>query len=55
VKNISISGGETLLKDCLIDLLEYIRHENIYNQDSSIVLISNGLLMNETFLKAFKN
>ena len=54
VKNISISGGEALLKDCLTDLLDYIRHENTYNQDSSIVLISNGLLMNETFLKAFK-
>ena len=54
VKNVSISGGEALLKDCLIDLLDYIRHKNKYNKDGSIVLISNGLLMNETFLKAFK-
>jgi len=54
VKTLSISGGEVLLKDCLIDLLEYIRYENKYNKDGSIVLISNGLLMNETFLKAFK-
>jgi radical SAM protein with 4Fe4S-binding SPASM domain len=54
VKNISISGGEALLKDCLTDLLDYIRRENIYNRDGSIVVISNGLLMNETFLKAFK-
>ena len=54
VKNISISGGEALLKDCLTDLLEYIRHENVYNRDGSIVLISNGLLMNESLLKAFK-
>ena len=54
VKTITISGGEALLKDGVMDLLEYIRHENIYNKDESIVLISNGLLMNETFLKAFK-
>jgi len=54
VKNISISGGEALLKDCLIDLLDYIRRQDKYNKDSSIVLISNGFLMNEEFLKAFK-
>lgn len=54
VKNVSMSGGEALLKDCLMDLLDYIRRENIYNRDSSIVLISNGLLMNETILKALK-
>jgi radical SAM protein with 4Fe4S-binding SPASM domain len=54
VKAVTISGGEALLKDYTLDLLEYIRTQNIYNQDESIVLISNGLLMNETFLKAFK-
>jgi len=54
VRTVSISGGEALLKDCLTDLLDYIRYKNVYNKDSSIVLISNGLLMNETFLKAFK-
>ena len=54
VKYITISGGEALLKDYLLNLLEYIRAETIYNRDESIVLISNGLLMNETFLKAFK-
>ena len=54
VKTITISGGEALLKDYLIDLLEYIRSQNLYNKDESIVLISNGYLMNETFLKAFK-
>jgi radical SAM protein with 4Fe4S-binding SPASM domain len=54
VKNISISGGEALLKDCLVDLLDYIRHKNVYNKDVSIVIISNGLLMNDEFLKAFK-
>ena len=54
VKNITISGGEALLKDYLTDLLDCIRRENLYNRDGSIVVISNGLLMNETFLKAFK-
>ena len=54
VKNISISGGEALLKDCLLDLLAYVREKNEYNVDEEIVLISNGLIMNETFLKAFK-
>lgn len=54
VKNISISGGEALLKDYLIDLLAYIRDKNKYNIDSDIVLISNGLAMNEDFLAAFK-
>jgi len=54
VKNISISGGEALLKNCLIELLDYIRSKNVYNKDTSIVLISNALLMNEEFLKAFK-
>ena len=54
VKTVSLSGGEALLKDGLIELLAYIRSENMYNRDNSIVLISNGLLMNEAFLKAFK-
>ena len=54
VKVITISGGEALLKDCLIDLLGYIRHENVYNRGESIVLISNGLLMNEGLLESFK-
>ena len=54
VRNVSVSGGEALLKDCLIDLLAYIRENTLYNQDSSIVLISNGLSMNDDFLKAFR-
>jgi len=37
-----------------VDLLKYIRLENMYNRDESIVLITNALLMNETYLKAFK-
>lgn len=54
VENISISGGECLMKDCLIPLLAYVREKNVFNIDSDIVLISNGLLMNEDYLKAFK-
>ena len=54
VKTISISGGEALLKDSLLDILGYIRSKGCFNTDVPIVLISNGLLMNEAFLEAFK-
>lgn len=54
IENISISGGEALLFPYLLELLEYIRKENMFNKDEDIVLISNGLLMNETYLRAFK-
>ncbi len=54
VKNVSISGGEALMKDCLPDILAYIREKNIYNKDEEIVLISNGLLMSEEYLGMFK-
>lgn len=54
VRNISISGGEALLKDCLIDLLAYVREQDIYNKDTKIVLISNGLEMTQEYLEAFK-
>jgi len=54
VKNISISGGEALKKDCLLDILAYIRETGAYNKSDAIVLISNGLLMSEEYLKAFK-
>jgi radical SAM protein with 4Fe4S-binding SPASM domain len=53
VENVSISGGEALLKPELIDILDYIR-EKKFNKGTSIVLISNGLIMNEDFLSAFK-
>ena len=54
VKTISISGGEALLNDSLLDILKYIRSKGCFNTDVPIVLISNGLLMNEAFLEAFK-
>jgi radical SAM protein with 4Fe4S-binding SPASM domain len=53
VEQISISGGEALLKDGLIDILAYIREKNVFSRGSKIVLISNGLAMNERFLAAF--
>lgn len=54
VKTLTISGGEALLKDSLLDILGYIRSKGCFNTDVPIVLISNGLLMNEAFLEAFK-
>ena len=54
VKTLSISGGEALLKDCLADILAYIRKKDCFNKDISIVLISNGLAMSQSFLEAFK-
>ena len=54
VKTISISGGEALLNDSLLDILKYIRSKGCFNTDVPIVLISNGLLISEAFLEAFK-
>lgn len=54
VENISISGGECLMKEGLVDILSYIRRKKAFNLNTEIVLISNGRLMNEEFLSAFK-
>ena len=54
VKNISISGGEALLKPELPDIIAYIREKNVFNKDKYLVVISNGLAMNEEFLSLFK-
>lgn len=56
VQAISISGGECLLKDCLPDILRFINEES-KNRGlrKEIVLISNGLLMNEDYLQLFKH
>ena len=54
VENISISGGEALLSPYLLDLLAHIRKYNMFNKGVDIVLISNGLSMNETYLRAFR-
>ncbi|MBO7227571.1 MAG: radical SAM protein [Bacteroidales bacterium] len=54
VESVSISGGEALLCPFLLDLLHYIRTETLFNKDSEIVLISNGLAMTDDYLDAFK-
>ena len=56
VQAISISGGECLLKDCLPDILRFINEESQKRGlQKEIVLISNGLLMNEDYLQLFKH
>lgn len=55
VETFSISGGECLLKDCLPDILLFIKEESWKRgKPDGIVLISNGLLMNTDYLKLFK-
>lgn len=55
VDTFSISGGECLLKDCLADILLYIKEESWKRgKPNGIVLISNGLLMNKDYLSLFK-
>jgi len=54
VKFLSITGGECLMKDCLPDILLYIREESKRrDKPQDIVLISNGLLMNKEYLELF--
>ncbi|MCL2186009.1 MAG: radical SAM protein [Treponema sp.] len=53
IKYISLSGGETLLNPELPEILAYLREQN-FNKGKSIVVISNGLLMSEEYLKLFK-
>ena len=56
VESISISGGECLLKDCLPDILLHIKKEAFdRGLPKDIVLISNGLLMNNDYLQLFKH
>jgi len=54
VKKISLSGGETLLKPELLDIISYIREKNVLNADKYITVFSNGLAMNEDYLQFFK-
>ena len=54
IKNISVSGGEALLKPELPDILDYIRKKD-FNKNKTIVVISNGLAMSEEFLAMFKH
>lgn len=56
VESFSISGGECLLKDGLEDILRYIRSEGSRRGlNLPIVLISNGRLMTEEYLRLFKD
>ena len=55
VKNISVSGGECLMKEGLLQIIDYIRKKKCFNLNSDIVLISNGRLMNKEYLQAFKH
>ncbi len=55
VQAFSISGGECLLKDSIPDILRFINEESKKRGlRKEIVLISNGLLMNEDYLQLFK-
>ena len=55
IEMFSISGGEVLLKEGFDEILTYIREKGEeYNLNHAIVLISNGLRMNQEYLKLFK-
>lgn len=55
IEMFSISGGEVLLKDGFDEILTYIREKGKeYNLNHAIVLISNGLRMNQEYLELFK-
>ncbi|MDR1856609.1 MAG: radical SAM protein [Desulfovibrio sp.] len=54
VRNVSISGGEALLKDGVVDLLEYVRKDTDFNKDGEIVFISNGALLDDATIDAFR-
>lgn len=55
IQAFSISGGECLLKDCLPDILRFINEEGqTRGLRKEIVVISNGLLMNDDYLQLFK-
>jgi len=54
VQSLSLSGGETLLKPELPEIIAYIREKNVFNKGRYIVVISNGLAMSEEYLSIFK-
>ena len=56
VESFSISGGEVLLKQGFEEIISHIRQEGCKRGlDKPIVLISNGLKMNEEYLRFFKD
>lgn len=55
VYQFTLSGGEATLKDCMPQIVEYIREEGERRGSKKpIVLISNGLAMTEEYLQLFK-
>jgi len=54
VRSVTITGGESLLKDGLCDILRFIRKETGLNRGNKIVVISNGAAMSEDFISIFK-
>jgi len=54
VINVTISGGEALLKEGMDELLFYIRKNTGLNQDMKIIIISNAAVMNEDYVRLFK-
>ena len=55
IQSFSISGGEALLKDCMLEIVQYIRQKGLENGIyNPIVLISNGLVMKDEYLQLFK-
>ena len=56
VGSVSISGGEVLLEQGFEEIISHIRQEGCKRGlDKPIVLISNGLKMNEEYLRFFKD
>jgi len=53
VRQVGISGGEPLLKDCLVGLLRHIRERTGLNEGQGINVVSNGKLMDEDTLSVF--
>ncbi len=55
IQTFSVSGGEATLKDCMPQIVEHIHEEgNRRGYDQPIVLISNGLAMEDEYLQLFK-
>ena len=55
VKQVTISGGEPLLKDGFGEILQYIRRSTKLNAGQRISVITNGAAMSEAFLSLFKD
>jgi len=54
VRGVTITGGESLLKEGLCDILRFIRKETGLNRDNKIVVITNGAAMSEELISVFK-